>query len=95
MGANPHDYGERCRFDAFYKTVLKHEAIDYIWEMKRRANRETSLERLPQTAMDERILRIIASMTAMCSRTAATACRSAANRLLTPLLVCRSRSKAF
>ena len=51
METNPRDYGERCRFDAFCKTVLKHEAIDYIREMKRRASRETSLERLPQTAM--------------------------------------------
>ena len=32
---------------------MKHEAIDYIREMKRRANREMSLERLPQTAMDK------------------------------------------
>ena len=53
METNPRDYGERCRFDAFCKTVLKHEAIDYIREMKRRANREMSLERLPQTAMDK------------------------------------------
>ncbi len=53
METNPRDYGERCRFDAFCKTVLKHEAIDYIREMKRQASRETSLERLPQTAMDK------------------------------------------
>ena len=53
METNPRDYGERCRFDAFYKTVLRHEAIDYIQEMKRRASREMSLERLPQTAMDK------------------------------------------
>ena len=53
METNPRDYGERCRFDAFCKTVLKHEAIDYIREMKRRASRETSLERLPQAAMDK------------------------------------------
>jgi RNA polymerase sigma factor (sigma-70 family) len=53
MEANPRDYGERCRFDAFCKTVLKHEAIDYIREMKRRASREMSLERLPQMAMDK------------------------------------------
>ena len=51
METNPRDYGERCRFDAFCKTVLKHEAIDYIREMKRRASRETSLEFLPQTAI--------------------------------------------
>lgn len=50
---SPCDYGERYRFDAFYKTVLKHEAINYIQEMKRWASRETSLERLPQTAMDK------------------------------------------
>ena len=53
METNPRDYGERCRFDAFCKTVLKHEAIDCIPEMKRRASRETSLARLPQTAMDK------------------------------------------
>ena len=53
METNPRDYGERCRFDAFCKTVLKHEAIDYIREMKRRASRETSLDRLPQAAMDK------------------------------------------
>ena len=53
METNPRDYGERCRFDAFCKTVLKHEAIDYIREMKRQASRETSLERLPQTAMNK------------------------------------------
>ena len=47
------DYGERCQFDAYCKLVLYHEAIDYIREMKRRASRETSLERLPQTAMDK------------------------------------------
>lgn len=38
METNPCDYGERCRFDAFCKTVLKHAAIDYIREMKRRAS---------------------------------------------------------
>lgn len=53
METNPRDYGERCRFDAFCKTVLKHAAIDYIREMKRRASRETSLERLPVTDMDK------------------------------------------
>ena len=53
MEFNPRDYGERCRFDAFYKTVLKHEAIDYIREMKRRVSRETSLERLPMSDMDK------------------------------------------
>ena len=53
METNPRDYSERCRLDAFDKTVLKHEAIDYIREMKRRASRETSLERLPQTTMDK------------------------------------------
>lgn len=53
METNPRDYGERCRFDAFCKIVLKHEAIDYIREMKRRASRETSLERLPMSDMDK------------------------------------------
>ena len=33
--------------------MLKHEAVDYIREMNRRASREMSLERLPQMAMDK------------------------------------------
>ena len=53
METNPRGYGRQCRFDAFGKTVLKHKAIDYIREMKRRASRETSLERLPMADMDK------------------------------------------
>ena len=53
MEFDPRDYGERCRFDAFCKAVLKHEAIDYIREIKRRKGRETSLEYLPQADMDK------------------------------------------
>ena len=53
MEFNPRNYGERCRFDAFCKAVLKHEAIDYIREIKRRKSRETSLEHLPQADMDK------------------------------------------
>ena len=33
--------------------MLKHEAVDYIREMNRRASREMSLERLAQMAMDK------------------------------------------
>ena len=97
METNPRYYGERYRFDAFCKTVLKHEAIDYIREMKRQASRETSLERLPQTAMNKLCSAddYPSDSTTMCSRIAAVTCRSEASRWPTPLPVCRNRSKAF
>ena len=47
------DYGERCRFDAYCKLVLYHEAIDYLREMQRRRDRELSFSDLSQTEMDK------------------------------------------
>ena len=95
METNPRDYGKRCRFDAFCKTVLKHEGIDYIREMKRRASREASLERLPQTAMDKLYSADDYPSDSYVFSYCGCDLRSEASRWLTPLPVCRSRSKAF
>ena len=47
------NYGERCKFDAYCKLVLYHEAIDYLREMQRRRDRELSFSDLPQMEMDK------------------------------------------
>lgn len=53
MEAIPRDYGERCQFDRYCKLVLYHEALDYLREMQRRRDRETSFDALPQAEMDK------------------------------------------
>ncbi len=53
MEAIPRDYGERCQFDRYCKLVLYHEALDYLREMQRRRDRETSFDTLPQAEMDK------------------------------------------
>ena len=47
------DYVERNRLDAFCKTVLRNEAINYLSELARRRDREKPLDTLPQTEMDK------------------------------------------
>lgn len=49
----PDDYGERCRFDAFCKTVLRNEAKIYLRDLGRQRNRETQFSALPQHEMDK------------------------------------------
>ncbi len=53
METIPRDYGERCQFDRYCKLVLYHEALDYLREMQRRRDRETSFDALPQAEMDK------------------------------------------
>lgn len=53
MEAIPRDYSERCQFDRYCKLVLYHEALDYLREMQRRRDRETSFDALPQAEMDK------------------------------------------
>lgn len=53
MEAIPRDYGEQCRFDAFCKTVLRHEARNYHRDMKRQRDHETSFSVLPQAELDK------------------------------------------
>ena len=49
----PDDYGERCRFDAFCKTVLRNEAKTYLRDLGRQRNRETEFGALSQQEMDK------------------------------------------
>ena len=53
MEAIPRNYDERCQFDRYCKLVLYHEALDYLREMQRRRDRETSFDALPQAEMDK------------------------------------------
>ena len=46
------DYVERNRLDAFCKTVLRNEAINYLSELARRRDREKPLDTLPQAELD-------------------------------------------
>ena len=47
------EYEERCRFDAFCKVVLRHEAIDYFRELSRQRKREIQFNTLSQHEMDK------------------------------------------
>ena len=49
----PDDYGERCRFDAFCKTILCHEAMNYFRELNRQRKRAIQFSALSQYEMDE------------------------------------------
>lgn len=53
MEANPRDYYEQCRFDAFCKAVLRNEARAYLRNMKRQRNRELTFSDLPQEELDK------------------------------------------
>lgn len=49
----PDGSGERCRFDAYCKVVLRNEAKDYLREQTRQQNRETQFSALSQHEMDK------------------------------------------
>ena len=49
----PDDYGERCRFDAFCKTVLRNETRTYLRDLGRQRKRETEFSALSQHEMDK------------------------------------------
>ena len=46
-------YGERCRFDAFCKTVLRNEAKTYLRDLYRQRKRETQFSALSQYEMNK------------------------------------------
>ena len=46
-------YGERCRFDAFCKTVIRNEAKTYPRDLCRQRKRETQFSALSQYEMDK------------------------------------------
>ena len=47
------EYEERCRFDAFCKVVLRHEAIDYFRELSHQRKREIQFNTLSQHETDK------------------------------------------
>ena len=49
----PDAYGERCRFDAFCKTVLRNEARTRLRDLARQRNRETEFSALSQYEIDK------------------------------------------
>ena len=49
----PDGYRERCRFDAYCKTVLRNEAKNHLREQTRQRNRETQFSALSQYEMDK------------------------------------------
>ena len=53
MKYTPDGYGERCRFDAFCKTVLRNEARTHLRDLARQRNRETEFSALSQHEMDK------------------------------------------
>ena len=53
MKYTPDGYGERCRFDAFCKTVLRHEAMNYFRELNRQRKRAIQFSALCQYEMDK------------------------------------------
>lgn len=53
MEPTPRECGEQCQFDCYCKLVLKHEAIDYLRELKYRRDNETVFSALPQAEMDK------------------------------------------
>ena len=53
MKYTPDGYGERCRFDAFCKTVLRNEAKTYLRDLHRQRKQETQFSALSQYEMDK------------------------------------------
>ena len=49
----PDDYGECYRFDAFCKTVLRHEAMNYFRELNRQRKRAIQFSALCHHEMDK------------------------------------------
>ena len=53
MKYTPDGYGERCRFDAFCKTVLRNEARTHLRDLGRQRSRETEFSALSQQELDK------------------------------------------
>ena len=89
------DYVERNRLDAFCKTVLRNEAINYLSELARRRDREKPLDTLPQAEMDKLCTLDKYPSTALYSRPLAMTYISGTSWWPKPLPPCRSRSSRF
>ena len=89
------DYVERNRLDAFCKTVLRNEAINYLSELARRRDREKSLDTLPQAEMESSVRWTNIPATALYSRPLAMTYISGTSWWPEPLPPCRNRSSRF
>ncbi len=47
------EYGERCRFDAFCKAVLRHEAMNYFGELHRQRKRISQFSALSRCEIEK------------------------------------------
>ena len=53
MEVIPRNQDPRSRFDAFCKAVLRNEARNYLRDLQRQRQRETSMDAVPQTELDK------------------------------------------
>lgn len=53
MEVIPRSQDPQSRFDAFCKAVLRNEARNYLRDLQRQRNRETSLDAVPQAELDK------------------------------------------
>ena len=89
------DYVERNRLDAFCKTVLRNDAINYLSELARRRDREKSLDTLPQAEMDKLCTLDEYPSDSLCSRPLAMTYISGTSWWPVLLPACRNRSSRF
>ena len=88
-------YGERCRFDAFCKTVIRNEAKTYLRDLCRQRKRETQFSALSQYEMDKLCTMDEYPSDSVVFTALAATYISRASWWLTPLPACRNGSKAF
>ena len=53
MGSIPREYEQRCQFDAFCKSVLRNEAWNLMWSMKRQRRHVTPLDTVSPSEWDK------------------------------------------
>ncbi len=96
MKYTPDGYGERCRFDAFCKTVLRNEARTHLRDLGRQRSRETEFSALSQQEMDKLCtVDEYPSDSIHIHGLWLRLCISVTSWWPTPLPVCQNRSKAF
>ena len=95
MKYTPDGYGERCRFDAFCKTVLRNEARTHLRDLGRQRNREIEFSALSQQEMDKLCTVDEYPSDSILFTPMAMPYISMTSWWPLPLPVCRNRSKAF
>ena len=95
MKYTPDGYRERCRFDAFCKTVLRNEARTHLRDLGRQRNREIEFSALSQQEMDKLCTVDEYPSDSILFTAYGYAYISMTSWWPLPLPVCRNRSKAF